>query len=110
LVGPWRLVIGAAFGFVAGLPLTVAEQNRAIGKSYRHGRHVVRLALIFLWALYAQSLRESHPDVGWPPLNDTWANAFTPLHAVLASIAVVIMHFWLWTTKKGSGSRVKGRR
>lgn len=91
-----RLVIGAIFGFVAGLPLTVAEQNRAIGKSYRHGRHFIRLALIFLWALYAQSLRESHPGIGWPPLKDTFASAFTPLHIVLAGAAVVVMHFWLW--------------
>ena len=112
-----RLVVGGIFGFVAGAVLTVAEQARAVRKSYRQTRHVIRLGLIFLWAVYALTLWESHPGIGFPPLSHTWAAAWTPLHVVIAAIVVVVMHFWLstngaagraWQRLRGKAGRVVG--
>ena len=94
-----RLVVGGIFAFVAAWPLTLAELSRASNKSYRHTRHTVRLALLFLWAVYSLSVRELHPDVGFPPLKDVWAVAWTPVHFLIAGLVVVAMHFWLATDR-----------
>jgi hypothetical protein len=95
-MGLKEMIFAAVAAFVAAWPLTLVDQAMAKNKGYWILRHTARLFLLFIWAIYALSLRElkiAHiPDItrsGMPQL------IFSPMHIGLALLLVAVMHFWL---------------
>ena len=91
-----EFIFAAVSAFVAAWPLTIGEHLLSTNRGYLMLRHVARLALLFVWAIYAQTLRELNarhlPDLtrgGWPQMDVSLP------HLGLAAVFVVIMHFWL---------------
>jgi hypothetical protein len=112
-----RLAVSGFFAFVAAWPLTLVDQARASRKSYRSARHVVRLVLIFFWAVYALTLFQQHLterlSVFYPVHRQAYSIfVWNPLHIGLGAIAVVAMHFWLSVDRpqRSLWQRVRGRR
>lgn len=92
-----EFIFAAASAFIAAWPLTIVEHALSTGRTYWMFRHVVRLVLVFVWAIYALTLRELNakhiPDLahgGLPQMH------FTVPHLALAAAAVAVMHLWLW--------------
>ena len=79
MMGLKEFIFAAVATFVAAWPLTLVEHgvsNR--NRGYWMLRHVVRLVLLFVWAIYALTLRQLNlqhvPDItrgGWPQMHVT---------------------------------------
>jgi hypothetical protein len=96
-MGLKEFIFAAVAAFVAAWPLTLVEHGMSNDRGYWTVRHLARLVLVFVWAIYALSLRELNvrhmPDLthgGWPRM------IVTPSHLGLAAALVVVMHLWLW--------------
>lgn len=90
-------IAGLIIAFIAAWPLTIGEHILSRSRGYWTLRHIARLALVGVWAIYALSLRDANiahvPDLtraGWPHL------VFSPTHIGLALALVAVMHFYLW--------------
>jgi hypothetical protein len=89
-------IIGLGIAFIAAWPLTLFDQMLARNPGYWMLRHIARLPLIGIWAIYALSVRDwklggsvvvPHrlPDV----------LVFSPAHIAIAIGAMIVMHVFL---------------
>jgi hypothetical protein len=110
LTGSGHVVFPEAVAFIAAWILTLGDQLFAANHPvYFKLRHWVRLALIFLWAVYAQSLHtaftarmpSANPEL--PPLQ------WTSTHLLYGCVAVVFMHLYLTHGFKRALNRLRGR-
>ena len=109
--GSGHVVAPEIIAFIAAWPLTLFDQVAARSNpTYWKLRHVARIALIGLWAIYALSenavfanhVHMANPQL--PPLQ------WTSRNILLAICAMVVMHLWLSPkgTLRNTWNRLRG--
>ncbi len=90
-----RLLVGGGVLLVSAWLTTRADAGLARRAQDQSGRHLIRLGLVFLWALFALTLYEHIRPVPGVALQTPPRLDWSTGNVVIALAAVGLMHLWL---------------